>query len=35
MQRWAAFWRDLDDKIVEGPTRIFARDLENEIPARA
>ena len=35
MQRRASFGRNLDYKMVEGSARIFARDLENEIPARA
>jgi hypothetical protein len=35
MQWGTASRRDLDDKIIEGSTGIFARDLEDEILARA
>jgi len=33
MQWGTASRRDLDDEVVEGPIRVLARDLEDEVPA--
>jgi hypothetical protein len=35
VKRGASLRRDLNDKIIEGSTCIFAGDFKDEIPARA